>query len=383
MDPTAPNDRHAPLPARQVVVVVVLVLAALLSATVFAPARRGDLAFFLDAYRAMVGASGLEVYADIPNIQSGPIALLGVGLLDGIGPAAFPLAVGLMYVVALLAITRLDGVADHHPLTLATGGLVLLFWWRTFAFQGHLDDATVVALALVALAAVHRDRRIAAALVLGACLAIKPWAVFLVPLTIGTDGPWRRRLAAPAVSLTVGALAWVPFLAASTGTLDGIRPTVWSAPDSVLRLVSGSAAPMPTVARIGQLTLCLLAVAWVTARGHASLALFLGVALRLLLDGGTWPYYTAGLVAGALVVDLRHHTRRLPWLVLVTSLLLPKPTWIEVAEVRALLRAVACVAAVTAVWWIARPRAVDPMSRTVSPAAPAATDDRSADSEFV
>lgn len=333
---------------------VTLTLCALVSMTWFVPHSTGDLQFFLDAYRAMVDDAGLEVYAQLPNIQSGPIALLGVGLLDGLGSWAFPLAVGVMSVVAILAISRLDGVAERHPLVLATGGLVLLWWWRTFAFQGHLDDATVVALSLVALVAVQRDRRVAAALLLGVCLAIKPWAVFLLPIAMPIDRRWRERLAMPALSLVVGGLIWSPFLLATRGTLDGVRPTVRTAPDSVIRLLTGDPDAMSSGLRIAQLLVCLLAVVWVTMRGHVTAALVLGVALRLLLDGGTWPYYTAGLMAGALVFDLTCHRSRIPWAVAASTVLLPKPTWLDVLDLRALMRAVCCLGIVVAVLWAVR-----------------------------
>lgn len=349
-------------------VLLVLWTAALASATLFAPDRRGDLEFFVGAYRSMVGDAGLHVYAELPNIQSGPLALVAVGLLDQWGTAAFPLAVAATYAVAIAALVRLPEVADRSPVTVVVGGLALLFWWRTFAFQGHLDDATVVALALVALVAVRRDRRVAAAVVLGVALAVKPWSLFLLPMTLRTDGPWSRRLAGPFVSVIVGGILWSPFVLATPDTLDGIRPTVWNAPDSVARLVTGAAAPLPASMRVVQLLVCLGAVAWITMRGHVTAALFLGVAVRLLLDGGTWPYYTAGLVAGALVIDLVHRRSTIPWTVAATTLLLPKPGWLDQPDLRAALRAVACLAAIGLVVRIA----LGPSRRVEAPTDPIA-----------
>ena len=159
-----------------------LVVAAAVSATLFAPSHTGDLAFFVDAYRGMVGDEGLRVYAERPNIQSGPIALLSIGLLADLGAWAFPVAVAAMFVLAMVSLFRMDAARDRNPVVLGVGGLIALAWWRTFAFQGHLDDAATIAIAVVAVAAVERRRHVSAAVALGIALAIKPWAVFLLPV---------------------------------------------------------------------------------------------------------------------------------------------------------------------------------------------------------
>jgi hypothetical protein len=100
--------------------------------------------------------------------------------------------------------------------------------------------------------------------------------------------------------------------------------------------------------------MCIVAVGWVTLRGHVACALLLGVSVRLLLDGGTWPYYTAGLIVGALLWDVLESEYRIPWATIAASALLPKPTWIEPAEVRALMRLVACLGAIALVLWAVR-----------------------------
>lgn len=333
------------------VVLVGLAIAAVVSATVFAPSRTGDLAFFVDAYRGMVGDEGLRVYAERPNIQSGPIALLSIGLLADLGDRAFPLAVAAMFVVAMVALFRMDAARDRSPVVLGLGGLIALAWWRTFAFQGHLDDAATIAIAVVAVAAVERRRHVSAAVALGLALAIKPWAVFLLPVLMRPSDTWRRRVALPCLSLVIGAVTWAPFLLASIGTVGGAKPSVWVAPDSVYRLFTGASSTMPTALRLVQLGACAVAVGWVTLRGHVASALLLGIAVRLLLDGGTWPYYTAGLIIGALLWDVLESEYRLPWATIAASALLPKPTWIESAEVRSLMRLVACLGAIALVLW--------------------------------
>jgi hypothetical protein len=335
-------------------VLVGLVVAAVVSATLFAPSHTGDLDFFVDAYRGMVGDEGLRVYAERPNIQSGPIALLSIGLLADIGDWSFPFAVALLYVAAIATLFRMDAARDRGPLVLGLGGLISLAWWRTFAFQGHLDDAATIALAVIAVAAVERRRHCSAAVALGVALAIKPWAVFLLPVLMRPTDSWRRRVALPCISLSIGAITWAPFLLASGDTIGGAKPSVWVAPDSVFRLLTGEGSTMPTWLRLAQLTCCAGAVAWVTLRGHVASALLLGVSVRLLFDGGTWPYYTAGLMMGALLWDVLESDYRIPWATIAATALLPKPTWIEPAEVRALMRLVACLGSIALVLWTVR-----------------------------
>lgn len=168
---------------------IVLALAALASATVLAPERTGDHDFFLGVYRSMVDVHGLGVYAEIPNIQSGPLALVTIGLLDLAGSWTFPVAVALTYIATLYATWQLPGVRERSTVTWVAGGAVLLFWWRTFAFHGHLDDAMAVALAVAATVAAVRHRHHGAGILLGISLAVKPWTVFLLPLAMSTTGP--------------------------------------------------------------------------------------------------------------------------------------------------------------------------------------------------
>jgi ABC-type lipoprotein export system ATPase subunit len=156
------------------------------------------------------------------------------------------------------------------------------------------------------------------------------------------------------VGLTIGGVLWAPFILADGGTLSAIRPTIWTAPDSVLHLVTDGTWTIPAALRLVQLALALLVVCVLVMRGQPASALAAGVAVRLLVDGGTWPYYTAGLIAGALLFDLTAHRHRLPWAVLVATALLPKSTWIEPDELRALLRLLACSMAIGTAVWFAR-----------------------------
>lgn len=314
-----------------------------LSATVFSSRFSGDFSLFVDIARDMRSVSGLHVYAHRPNVQSGPVTLVMVLVLDALGRRALPIAVGGMCAVVLAVLARSERDRDRSLLVVGLGGAVLVLWWRLFAFQGHPDDALVFTLAVLAVAAARRDRPLVAAVLLGVTLAVKPWAVFLLPLSLRPGDAGPRRLLWPAVSLAVGGALWAPFLVADTSTLTAMKPTVWLAPDSVLRLLTGSRfAEAPSWLRIVQLAVATAVVAWVVLRGHPACAVLAGVATRVMLDPGAWPYYSVGVVLGALWWDLEESNRRLPVATLVVSALLPMPTWLPVPEVRALLRFVAC-----------------------------------------
>ncbi|MCU1388759.1 MAG: hypothetical protein JWL72_2097 [Ilumatobacteraceae bacterium] len=310
----------------------------------------GDWSFFTSVSGRLFGADRLEVYARTPSIQTGPISLVVVHLLASVGGSSLPIVVTFL---ALLTVASLSRLAQHAGVAwsnLLVGGTLLMVWWPALKTSGHLDDAMVLCLAALCLVAMYSDRRLGAAVLVGLAVAVKPWAIFLLPTTLDTP-TWRKTdLRYPATSLLVAGMAWAPFIIADRRTLDGLRPTVWVAPDSILHVIG--AVELSSSIRIVQLVLALAAVAIAVWRGHTAGALVVGVAVRLLLDGGTWPYYTVGLVLGAALWDVSRPGRQLPYLTLVTVALLP-PAWlIQTHEIRAVMRLAACLVclAVVVVW---------------------------------
>ena len=333
-----------------------LLVAVALSSTVFASPITGDYSFFVDTARHMASTSGTHVFAVQPRAQTGPVTLLVVLGLEALGRHAFPIFVGVLGAITLVASSRLDVAGRRSPAVLAIGGSLLVLWWRTFVFQGHPDDALVLTLAAVALLLVRRDRRLAAAVLIGVTLAVKPWAVFLLPMSLRPDDLGTRRMALPAVSIAVGAILWAPFVLSDPATLSGLKPTVRLAPDSVVRLVTGTRfVEAPSWLRILQLVLALAAATWVVLRGRPAFVVLVGVATRMLLDLGTWPYYSVGLVLGALMYDIHESDRTVPVATIAVTALLPLPEWLVVPEVRALLRFVACSGALVAVAFLLHP----------------------------
>ena len=348
--PDASRDR-----SHVILVLLVLLLAAVATATVFRPSDTGDFWFFADRAADLFGSSGLRVYVDFPKIQSGPITLLVSGAIESIDPGGFvlvPMCSAALCFATIVALASLRGARSRSPWMLLGGGLLLVAWWWYLALYGHLDDAIVLLLAAIALVAIQRGGHVGAAVAVGVMLAVKPWAVFLLPLTLRPHEQGWRRFAMPVVSIGVGAACWAPFLLTSSGTLDGLRPPVAVAADSVVQLFGvGVGGDVPAALRMSQLIVALVVVAVVVWRGHPEAALLGGVAVRLALDPATWEYYTVGLVLGALMWDLERSRRRWPAATVAVTLLVPPDVWFELPELRSWLRLIGCVAALAVVSW--------------------------------
>lgn len=331
-----------------------------LAAVCFAAASTGDWRFFVAISRQMTTAHGALVYAEHPNIQSGPLALLAVWVISNVGASAFTVVIVGLGVTTLAVLVRTRPTNDSaSDLRLLIGGSVLVLWWPYLKTSGHLDDAVVLTLATLCLLLALEERRIPTAVLVGVMLAVKPWSLFLLPLTLTRDDIRMRRFRAPLISLGVGVLFWSPFLVVSSKTLDGLRPTVGLASDSVLTLLGFHTGHVPSGLRSLQLGLALAAVAFVViVRQRPAAALLAGVAVRMALDPATWNYYTVGFIVGAVTWDLSRPHRIIPWTTLVACALLA-PTWIvETPELRSILRLVACVGALVVVLRPDRPTEV-------------------------
>lgn len=324
---------------------------AMVAATLSARSVTGDWEFFVSLSEQLTTGRWALVYADHPNAQSGPLSLLAVQMVEALGSGVFPIVIGVLGILTLMILSRTQSSISGTDTRLLLGGIVLALWWPYLKTSGHLDDALVLTLVTLSLLLVLRGRPIPAAVLIGITLALKPWALFMLPMLMSLDDVRARRITAPLVAIGVGAAFWSPFLLGSSKTLDGLRPTVRLAPDSVLRLFGIDSANVPPLLRYLQLGLALVAVAIVAIlRGRPAGALLAGVAVRLLLDPGTWNYYTVGFLLGALTWDLSQ-SNRVPWATLAACALVP-PTWIiDVPELRLALRLVVCLCALAIVLW--------------------------------
>lgn len=334
-----------------------VVLAALAVACSVVSGGRGDWDVFVSAGRSLLGSEGLSVYTLRPDVQTGPVSLVLARVLAITPRNGFVACVIVCAVLGLVAIRclekaqRPDRTVQNHAATFTTllGGTVVVFWWAKLGGYGHLDDALVLTSAAAALLCVRRGRAVLAAVLIGVAIATKPWAVILVPLTFGTAGPLWKRLQPPLISCVVGGCLWLPFFIAEPNTLRALKPTVSVAPDSVLELFGLADSSIPGWLRIAQLLGALALAALVVWRGRFGGVLLAAVAVRMITDPGTWSYYTAGFMLGALAWDLYETNSITPKATWCAAVLLLPPWLIPWDDVRAITRLVACLAAVVLV----------------------------------
>jgi hypothetical protein len=262
----------------------------------------------------LTGAGGLQLYGSYPQYQIGPLAFV---VAAGLGP--FGLVVSQLFMVALGGVVLLSG-ARVAVLVGATGdwrrrlryaaALFVPLWMELAVHYSHLDDALAVALASASLWAAAA-RRGWAGVLLGGAIAAKPWAAGFLPLLWALPPGQRRSGVLWAVSVPL--FAWLPFAVADPGMVWSTSHfTIQNASDSALRVLGVHAARTPGWCRPAQLLCGVTMAALAVRRGRWPAVVLASVAVRLLLDPGTYDYYTAGALAGALIVDVALERRRWP-----------------------------------------------------------------------
>ena len=251
----------------------------------------------------------LTVYADKPRVQMGPLALLLAGVLPG--------PVYMVAVCALLPLVLWIVVLPYSP-TLQTylralvGGMLLAWPWAAFAVQGHADDALVVlgVLAMVSALKLRREFWVVAGFLVA--IAAKPTAILFLPLVVMHS---RR---AGILATLGGGLLWAPFILADVPGFLAAGPAqgdLWPYSVPVL-LGSVPHTGIPGWVRPAQLVGG-VALCWFLARHKGSVAAATGVfAFRVLLEPGTWNYYSTSVIAAAIMLDL-HRGWRVPWATLL------------------------------------------------------------------
>jgi hypothetical protein len=317
----------------------------------------GDWDQFVAVGKDLFGAGGLHVYARHSDAQTGPISLVLARLLSLTPRDGF---VANVFACALLGLGLLWYIERHTPhrtrrsaqLMTFFGGAIMLFSWAKLGGYGHLDDALVLSGAVVASYAALEGRRLSAAVILGLTVAVKPWAVLFLPLTLAgaddghDDGSIRQRWTPPLLAAAIAGVIWMPFVLAEPKTLQSIRPTVDVARDSVLHLLGVRSASIPEWLRPAQLLAGLVIALVLVERRRVPGVVMAAVAMRLATDPGTWSYYTAGIVIGALVLEQRSTTLEIPFTTFAAAVLVA-PTWlVPWADARAVMRLVAAVLAV-------------------------------------
>ena len=301
---------------------------------------------------------GLHVYAAHPALQFGPVAMLAASAVRLAGADARLVAIGtlaLLGYVLLRVIERLE--VDGAP-RLTRGRMVaatLVFvpvWMELAVHYAHIDDALALVFVVLAVREAGKGRAMTTAILLALAADSKPWAIAFVPLLLLV--PRASRIRAVIVWAGVLVAAWLPFVLGDPRTLGVTGFAIPNTATSALRALGVATQFTPAWDRPLQIAFgCLLAGAAVKSHRWPA-ALFIAIAVRLLIDPGTYSYYTSGLVLGALLVDLYLTKRRIPIFALGAFVLVYAVRALPVApSLLGELRAGYCIAAIAAVFFLA------------------------------
>ncbi len=345
--------------------------------------------FFLDGATSLSHLhdpvrGGLHLYAGSPVTQIGPVALLGVLVLlpAGGGPALIgwevlgtAIGVFLLWYVRRLALRErpdLDRAAVNLWVAVAAFFFMPVWIWLAVG-DAHVDDVLALAFAAVALGTARSGRPWLTGALLGLAVDAKPWALAFASLLL-VLGDRRAIVRAALMLVGVVAVAWLPFFLADSGTASAMHYTIPNTPLSGLRVLGVHDARTPPWDRPVQTVLALALGVLAIWRGRWAAVLLLAMAVRVAIDPGTFLYYIAGPMLGAVIWDLLGQRRRLPWWSIGTCLILFGTRWIPMpAAVHGSITVAFLVACCALVLLPPRTRlAADPAVPSATPPSPAA-----------
>jgi hypothetical protein len=265
--------------------------------------------YVMTGARVLRSANWFELYGHHPELQMGPLtflvaepfALLPTELGRVVAAAAMA-GLGLLIVREIRLIVP-PASREDEVRWFALSAVTLVGWLEVAVRFGHLDDAMALLCALVAVRCARSGRLLLAALLLGLAIDFKPWAVpFAAALLIPAGR--RRLLTAILVLVVVVGVVWLPFSALDPGASGALRFTIRVDPASTLHLLGVAGSSTPAWCRPAQFALGAILALVAVRRGRWPALLLIVVAVRLLLDPATQPYYDSGLLIGAVVFDL-------------------------------------------------------------------------------
>lgn len=282
--------------------------------------------FSVDGAKLLVQGSGLNLYADAPWLQTGPLSLVVAAVLRPL-PAATGKSLALVAMAAagpllVVALTPLVAPAKRRRRMLIAAIVLIPAWTVLSVRWGHLDDVLAMVFAIVALRAVSAGRPVLTGVALAAAIASKPWAVGFLPLLLLL--PWGR-LRAAAVAAAGTALAWAPFVLANPHTLGALSPPVGLSPASGLHTLGVRGVLMPRWGRTAQLVLAPAAATVTALTAGLPGVLLVSVAVRLALDPKDNAYYIGSAALAAVVFDLLGTGWTIPWTTLGTVIVFWQP----------------------------------------------------------
>ncbi len=263
--------------------------------------------FIVAGSQDLYSPAGLHLYARHPELQMGPLTFL----LGGVFAVALPAVVGQWAALGFMVAAGLFALRDGWYLAdirsagqarlwmLAACGATLV-WSEVAVHYGHLDDVMALVLMVRAIRLARDGRAVSAALFVGLAIDFKPWAVPVAAVLLAAPGRLR------AAGLLLGGVllaVWVPFFLADPASIGIVHFRIPVSSDSSLKVFGVANAFTPPWDRAAQLGGGLLIAGVAVLRRRWSAVLLLIVALRMLLDPATYPYYDSGLVLGAAILD--------------------------------------------------------------------------------
>lgn len=253
------------------------------------------------------GHGGWHVFATHPQFQFGPLTVLVSSAFAAapwriaeVAGAGLMLAIGALVMRVLATLSKPQPSKSAAAIALSISAAIAA-WVDVAIHFGHLDDVLALGLLAFAVLGASREKWTAAALLLGAAAAAKPWALPMGVLLLAA--PYRVRLGALVRFALVAVLPWVPFVLSDARTLNLSRFSITDAPDSLLRLLGLGSGHTPPWDRPAQLVIGIALGGALAARRRWVEVPFVVLAARMLLDPQTYSYYTAGLVVAAAFID--------------------------------------------------------------------------------
>ena len=242
----------------------------------------------------------LRLYAEMPEAQMGPLALL---LAVVMSHTVYTLVVWATMPIFLWS--ALDGVPPERRtrarLTVSAGAPFLAAPWVRWGIEGHADDVLVLLGAAGLLWALRRHHEWVAVVAFLIAIAGKPTAAVLLPL------PFMISRRAGAGALVGAGLIWGPFLLADPhGFLTAGAGISGVSPNSLPDWLGATAdASFPAWVRPAQLLGGALLCWWCSRRATFVVGVLAAFTFRALLEPGAWPIYSTAVIAAAILVDAR------------------------------------------------------------------------------
>lgn len=266
------------------------------------PRAYGDLQF-LEAGASVLVGHGVHLYALRPDIQVGPLGLVCVAALRAVLPGQVHgalLAVSAGLLIATLAALRAALRPRATPF-LVGASMVALLWAAVLPQWAHLDDELALTLTVLAWSAALRRHPGMVALALTGAIAAKPWAAACLPILLLLPCLRLRALLGVAAGT---AATYLPFVVGDPRTAAALaRFAIPAQADSLPALLG--LAQAPGWERPVQLLAAWLLGAACLRAGRKDLLLLAVLAPRVLLDAGTFDYYTVELGIGLVAAELR------------------------------------------------------------------------------